>query len=233
MSENTFFKIAGIISMFIVFQLLTINLLSAQDVDGMLIFQVDGNRYMRKNFDKNGKLKNYQTIEVGKTKAEGDKIEAKMTVITYEVDGTLKDASQSNLVCNPKTKQVLMGIFPFAGGKSKKSLVVEMDDGEIMYPSNWRQFSELKDFNFSLNFSGGAAGFFGTKSDVSISNRKVMKLKDIFGVSGKLTMKAYVLGIRIAKIEYDFYEEIDVEKGIISQKFTEKDGDYFTTEIIN
>lgn len=232
MNQNAFLKIAITISMIMVFQLAAINSLSAQDEEGMLIFQLDGNRYMRKNFDKNGKLKNYQTIEVGKIKTEAGKIETKMTVITYEPDGTLKDASQSNLVCTPETKQVLMGIFPFAGGKSKKSLVVKMDDGAILYPANWRQLSELKDFNFSLNFSGGAVGFFGTKSNVSISNRKVMKLKNIFGVSGKLSMKAYALGIRVSNIEYDFYEEIDVEKGIVSQKYTEKDGDYFTTEII-
>lgn len=232
MNQNAFFKIVITILTIMVFQLVTINSLFAQDDEGMVIFQVDGNRYMRKNFDKSGKLKNYQTIEVGKIKKEVKKLETKMTVITYEPDGTLKDASQSNLVCTPETKQVLMGIFPFAGGKSKQSLVVKMDDGAIMYPTNWRQFSELKDFNFSLNFSGGAAGFFGTKSNVSITNRKVMKLKNIFGVSGKLSMKAYVLGIRVSKIEYDYYEEIDLEKGIISQKYIEKNGDYFTIEIL-
>lgn len=232
MKANAFLKITSLILIVMVFQLATINSLSAQDDAEMLIFQVDGNTYMRKNFDKDGKLKNYQTIEVGKIKTVAGKLETKMTVITYKPDGTLKDASQSNLVCTPETKQVLMGIFPFAGGKSKKSLVVKMDDGAIMYPANWRQLSELKDFNFSLNFSGGAAGFFGTKSNVSIYDRKVMKLKNIFGVSGKLSMKAYTIGIRVAKIEYDFYEEIDIEKGIVSQKYTEKNGDYFTTEII-
>lgn len=232
MKVEVFLKIINLISIVIVFQLTNIHSLSAQDDEGMLIFQVDGNRYMRKNFDKNGSLKDYQTIEVGKIKTSAEKIETKMTVITYKPDGTLKDAAQSNLVCTPETKQVLMGIFPFAGGKSKQSLVVKMEGGAIMYPSHWRQLSELKDFNFSLNFSGGAAGFFGTKSNVSISNRKVMKLKNVFGVSGKLSMKAYVLGIRVAKIEYDFYEEIDEKKGIILQKFTESGGDYFTIEII-
>ncbi len=232
MKRNVFLKITSLISIIIVFQLATINPLLAQNDDGMLIFQVDGNRYLRKNFDKNGELKNYQMIEVGKVNADNKKLETKMTVITYKPDGTLKDAVQSNLVCTPETKQVLMGIFPFAGGKSKNSLVVKMDDEAIMYPAHWRQLSELKDFNFSLNFSGGAAGFFGTKSNVSISNRKVMKLKNIFGVSGKLSMKAYVLGIRVAKIEYDFYEEIDEKKGIVSQRFTENNGDYFTTEIV-
>ena len=233
MNQNAFFKIAMTISILMVFQLVTIHSLSAQDEEGMLIFQVDGNKYMRKNFAKDGKLKTYQTIEVGKIKKEAGKIETKMTVITYEPDGTLKDASQSNLVCTPENKQVLMGIFPFAGGKSNQSLIVKMEEGAIMYPSEWRKLSKLKDFNFSLNFSSGAAGFFGTKSNVSIYDRKVMKLKNIFGVSGKLSMKAYALGIRVSNIEYDFYEEIDEEKGIISQKYTEKNGDYFTTELIN
>ena len=232
MKEYTFRKIISLVSIVIFFHSAIINSLSAQDDEGMLIYQLDGNRYMRKNFDKSGKLESYQTIEVGKIKIEAERIESKMTVTTYKPDGTLKDAEQSNIVCTPEDKQVLMGIFPFAGGKSKKSLVVKMDDGSIMYPTNWRQLTELKDFNFSLNFSGGAAGFFGTKGNVSITNRKVMKLKNIFGVSGKLSMKAFVLGIRVSNIEYIYYEEIDEEEGIVFQKFTEKNGNYFTTEVI-
>ena len=204
---------------------------TAQENDGMLIFQVDGNKYIRKNFDKDGELKNYQTIEIGQLNKTGDNYETKMTTITYDADSTLKDASQTSLVCTPASRQVLMGIFPFAGGKSNKSLIVKMDEDAIMYPLDWRNFSTLKDFNFSLNFSGGAAGFFGTKSKVSITNRRVMPSKNLFGVSGKLALKAYVMGLKIATINYDFYEEIDEESGIIKQKFTEESGAYFTIEL--
>lgn len=227
-----FFKIVIATSLLIVANFLSISFCAAQVDDGMLIFQVDGNSYVRKNFDKNGKLKNYQTIEVGKINETKEKVESKMIVITYAADGTLKDASQTTLVCTPEARQVLMGIFPFAGEKSKKSLVVKMNENAIMYPSGWRLLSELKDFNFNLNFSGGAAGFFGTKSDVSINNRKVMRSGNLFGVTGKLTMKAYVFGIKISTIKYDFYEEIDEQKGIIRQKFTEESGEYFTTELM-
>lgn len=219
------------ITFLVIVQLNIISVCKAQVIDGMLIFQVDENRYIRKNYDGNKNLKNYQTIEIGKTEVSDNRIETKMTVITYEADGTLKDASQTSLVCTPESQQVLMGIFPFAGEKSKRSLVVKMEDGAILYPTGWRELTELKDFNFNLNFEGGAAGFFGTKSDISITDRKVMPLKDVFGVSGKMTLKAYIFGIKISTIQYDFFEKIDKEKGIISQKFTEANGDFFTIEI--
>jgi hypothetical protein len=106
-----------------------------------------------------------------------------------------------------------------------------MVEGAILYPTGWRKLAELKDFHFNLNFEGGAAGFFGTKSEISIMNRKVMPLDDSFGVSGILTIKAYIFGIKISTIKYDFFEKIDEEKGIISQQFTEENGNYFTIEI--
>jgi len=204
----------------------------AQGDEGMLIFQVDGNQYNRKNFDSTNKLKSYQTIAVGKVNKADGKIETIMTVITYKPDGTQKNADQTNLVCTPDSRQVLMGIFPFGGGKSNQTLIVKMKSGGILYPSDWRNHSELKDFKFSMNILGGAAGFFGTRSEVSISNRKVMHLTNSFGVSGQLSMKAYVLGIRVSNIQYDFYEEIDEVEGIVYQKYTDSNGSYFTTEII-
>ncbi|MCB9326427.1 MAG: hypothetical protein H6571_22000 [Lewinellaceae bacterium] len=228
-----FFSKISLLPFFIfLFQFGNTNPLLGQVDDGMLIFQVDGNRYKRSNFNKQAKLINYQIIEVGKVKKEGEKIETKMTVITYEPDGTLRDASQTNLVCSPESKQVLMGVFPFAGKKSKRSLVVDMEDGAIMYPSGWRQLSKLNDFNFSLNFKDGVVGFFGTKSNISITNRKVMPLENSFRVSGEMSIRAYVIGIKVTSIEYKYFEEIDMEKGIIKQKFTDKIGDYFTIEIL-
>lgn len=230
MKNKLLFKASQVAAFLLIF-LFGISSLPGQTGEGMLIFQVDGNRYVRKNFKRNDNLITYQTLEIGKIKAFDEKIETKLTVITYFPDGTLKEASQTNLVCTPESKQVLMGIFPFAGTKTKNSLEVEMDDNAILYPSGWRQLSELKDFNFHLNLKGGAIGFLGAKSTVSISNRKVKPLKKTFGVSGKVIIKAYALGIRISTIKYDFFEEIDAEKGIVKQKFTEQNGDYFTVEI--
>ena len=206
--------------------------LVGQSEDGMLIFQVDGNRYMRKNFSKENELLSYQTIEIDTARSINGKIETKMTVITYEKDGTLKGAAQTNLLCTPESRQVLMGVFPFAGKKSKRSMVVKMDNGAILYPKGWKKLKQLDDFIFSLDFKGGAVGFFGTKSKISIANRKVMVLENTFGVSGKISIKAYVLRVKVSTIKYNFFEEIDLQRGIIRQKFTEGNGDYFTVEII-
>ena len=126
-----------------------------------------------------------------------------MKVITYQKDGNIKRASQTNLICTPDIRQVLMGVFPFAGNKSKTSMIVKMEDSAVLYPTDWKGLKTLKDFNFSLDFQGGTVGFFGTKSSVSMTDRKVMPLEKTFGVSGKITIKAFVLGIKVSTFKYD------------------------------
>ena len=203
-----------------------------QEDEGMLISHIDGNRYIRKDFDKSGKLKSYQAIEVGSLNKIDDKIEAKLTVITYDVNGNMKGASQTVISCDPEAKEVMMGIFPFAGGAVNKSLKVELPEGRDLYPDGWRKETDLGDFNFKLSFEGGAAGFFGTESRVAFTDRKVTEPGEgIFRVSGKMTFKAYVLGIKISTIEYNYFEDIKNGPGIIRQKFTESNGNYFTIEI--
>lgn len=206
----------------------------SQSEDGMLISQIEGNQYYRKNYDKNDELKSYQSIEVGSLKTDSKKLETKLTVNTYDKNGNLKGASQTVISCNPEAGEVLMGIFPFAGGASNKSLKIESPKNKALYPERWRNKNALEDFLFALKFKGGAAGFFGTKSQVLFSNRKVKRVGEgIFQIKGKLTLKAYILGVKISNVEYQYSEDIKEKKGIIRQRFTEKNGDYFTIELKN
>ena len=203
-----------------------------QSNEGMLISQIDGNRYVRKNFDESGKLRSYQSIEVGNLSTSVEKNEAKLTVITYDENDNMKGASQTVINCDPAASEVMMGIFPFAGGATNKSLKVELPKGGKLYPDGWRDRNALGNFTFRLEFEGGAAGFFGTQSQVSFTNRKVTQPeKSLFRISGKMALKAYVLGIKISTVEYNYFEEIENETGIVYQKFTEDNGNYFTIEI--
>lgn len=204
----------------------------AQSGEDMLIYQIDGNRYFRKNFDANGKLKSYQTLDVGKLNVQPKKIEAKLTVNTFDEKGGLKGASQTIISCDPEAGEVMMGIFPFAGDGSNKSLKIISPSNKRLYPPRWRKEAVLEDFTYQLKIKGGAAGFFGTESQVSFSNRKVRQLEiDLFRISGKMTMTAYILGIKISTLDYNFFEEIKTGKGIVRQRFEEENGDFFTVEI--
>ncbi|PHN01850.1 hypothetical protein [Flavilitoribacter nigricans] len=205
----------------------------AQGAQGMLIYQIEGNRYLRKNYDAKGILKNYQTIEVGKLNINNDIIESKMTVLSYDEEDNLLNASQTTIRCNPEAQEVLMGIFPFAGGKPNKSLKIEMPERNELYPSGWQQGNSLPNFNFRLKLEGGAAGFFGTESRTTISQRKVsLQSEGTYRVSGKMTLKAFVAGIRISTTVYDYFEDITAEKGIVRQNFRASDGEYFTITLI-
>jgi hypothetical protein len=205
----------------------------AQSNTGMLLSQIDGNRYLRKNYDKNAKLKSYQTIEVGSLEVGLEKIEAKLTVITYDSDDNLKAAAQTIVSCSPTEGQVIMGIFPFAGGPANKSLNVEMPKSKKLYPAGWKEKDSLEDFKFQLKFQKGAAGFLGTESQVSFVGRKVRPISDnLFRISGKMLVEAYILGIRLSSFKYDYSEEIADGIGIVREKFTESNGNYFTIERI-
>ena len=226
MNGNIFKKI-------ILFLLIPISGFSQSD-EGMLIFQIDGNRYFRKNFDGNDKLISYQSIEVGSLKKDDQKIEAKLTVVTYDADDNMKGASQTVITCDPEASEVMMGIFPFAGGATNKSLKIELPKSGALYPAGWREKEVLGDYTFQMKFEGGAALFFGTESSVEFSDRKVSQQGNgVFRISGKMTLKAYVLGIRISTINYDYSEDFEKETGIVRQKFLEGNGNYFTVEIKN
>ncbi len=224
MNGNIFKKI-------ILFLLIPISGFSQSD-EGMLISQIDSNRYYRKNFDGNDKLISYQSIEVGSLKKDDQKIEAKLTVVTYDADDNMKGASQTVITCDPEASEVMMGIFPFAGGATNKSLKIELPKSGALYPAGWREKEVLGDYTFQMKFEGGAAGFFGTESSVEFSDRKVSQQGNgVFRISGEMTLKAYVLGIRISTINYDYSEDFEKEAGIVWQKFTEGNGNYFTVEI--
>lgn len=204
----------------------------AQNDEGMLISQIDGNRYYRKKYDDKGKLKGYQSIEVGSLKINTEEVEAKMTVTTYDKNSNVKGASQTIIRCNPEAGEVMMGIFPFAGGATNKSLKIELPKNNKLYPEGWRGKGVLEDFTFKLKFIGGAAGFFGTESEVSFSDRKVSQTKEgLYRISGKMALKAYVLGLRISTTRYNYFEEIKIGVGIVKQMFSETNGNYFTVEL--
>lgn len=203
-----------------------------QTESGMLISQLDGNRYERKNFDKDGNLKSYQSIEVGSLTRSAEKVETKLTVLTYDENNDLKAASQTVVSCDPEAGEVIMGIFPFAGGATNTSLKIEPEDNSQLYPEDWREQNTLGDFTFDLDFKGGAAGFFGTRSKVSFTERTVKKSSEkTYRISGNMTLVAYAIGIRISSFKYRYFEDIDPEAGIVYQKFTEKNGNYFTIKI--
>ncbi|MEZ4848200.1 MAG: hypothetical protein R3B93_06200 [Bacteroidia bacterium] len=205
----------------------------AQNQEGMLIYQIDGNHYRKDNYDKNGKPDSYQIIQVGNVIKAEQRVEAKLTVLNYKNNGDLKDASQTTITCNPEARQVLVGIFPFIAEKSRKNIIVKMQDGNIFYPSGWQQKLELEDFSLNLEIKGGTAGFLGANSHIAITNRKVNQLSaQIYQISCKITLKAFIGGINVSTVHYELQEEIHNQTGIIKQTFTEKSGAYFILRLI-
>ncbi len=223
------------IKSFIIFFCISIyaNSGSAQIDKSMLIYQIAGNNYERKNYDKDGNLKSYQTINVGEITKNEDDIIAKLTVNTFDDKNILKGASQTTIICNPISQELIMGVFPFAGGASNKSLKLEMSKSNRLYPIEEISSNTLNDIEFQLKFKGGAAGFFGTRSKISLKERSINKSKNgIISITGKMMVQVFIIGIKIKTIKYEYTEDLISGVGIVKQFVAEDNGTYFTTELI-
>ena len=96
------------------------NILLGQVKSGMLMFQVDGNNYVKKNYNKNGKLEDYQIIKIGETRSKGDKIAMHVRLYNYNNNDQLLDSSETKYICNPLDGQLLLNVFPFASFSANK-----------------------------------------------------------------------------------------------------------------
>lgn len=208
--------------------------LLAQQDNEMLIFQIDGNTYEKKSYDKKGKLSASQVFVVGKIKLAGQQYVMPLKVYLYDKNGELKDSLNTKYTCNPSNKKVLMNIFSFADFSSDKTVKVDLHNGDF-YPTKVSAGNEFADIEFSLSIEGGMAGAFGSSSKVKIYERKITGIdtpKDTYTISSKIEIKAYAFGIRLTTLNYVVSETINKQRGILEQSFKEDTGEYFTIKLI-
>lgn len=220
----------------VLFIQLSVQSLIAQDNDQMFMFQIDGNTYIRKNYDIKGTFIGSQKFEVGSVTEENGKY--KMTVKTYENDekGTLTDSSKTTYICKPSSGVLLMNIFPYAVFSANKIVKIDLKNGVQFYPSKWQSGLELEDVSFSLSITGGAVGILGNSDRVKLYDRKISSYNaanNTYTIKGKVQLKVYVFGIRVNTIDYSITEIVHPENGIIKQTIKKANGEYFTIKLTN
>lgn len=213
--------------------LFAVQSLTAQQEEQMLIFQIDGNNYIKKNYDKNKKLINSQTFIVGKIIINKEQYVMPLKIYLYNKKGELEDSAITNYSCNPSDSKVLMNIFPFGNFSSDKTVKVALSNGEL-YPENIVEGGNLDEVAFSASIEGGVAGAFGSSTKIKIYNRKIIKVnanQGTYHITSKIEIKAYMFGIKLGTITYLVDEVISKKKGILEQKFKEDTGEYFTINL--
>jgi hypothetical protein len=158
-------------------------------------------------------------------------------IYSYNAEGQLKDSTRTIYTCRPEEQSVLLNVFPFTDYGKGSQIKVNVNDEKAFYPVNPETDWEMKSIEFALNIDKGLVGFLGGKSKITIKDRKVVSNDTLqagqYQINSEVDLGVYVLGIKMKGFGYRVVEIIEMNRGIIWQKFTSKDdGSYFVIRLI-
>jgi len=205
-------------------QVFSLNLNGQQN--SMLIQHLARKQIVRENFNKKGVLLDKQVFIISELKQEGGLYQIEVITTLYDQAGQFKKKYKSTYSCNPEESDILINAFPFTDPRDKRIRVVAKSTGfQQLYDL---QSSFLKDIRLMMQVKSGVLSFFGTKSVLTIKDR--IKKIEIDGVSvrSNSTIEAFLLGIRLKKVNYSINEFFTRDLVLKRQEFTEDNGAYFT-----
>lgn len=193
----------------------------------MLIEQIAGKKIVRENFDKDGKRQGMQIFLTGELKQESETYTVQVVVELYDEDDQIDEKYTTTYRCNPQEFDVLLNVFPFTDpGNEKVKVDVTSEDFKQLY--DLQSGGELKDIHLKMSIESGVLSFFGSKSLVTLKNRKQKSENGMITIRSKAIVEAYMMGLKIKTIKYSVEEYLTENLVLQRQKFTEDDGAYFT-----
>ena len=197
---------------------------SAYPQDKMLIGQLSDRLVVRENFDKNGDFLNKQTFKAGKLKEANGYYEIEVVTELFDENGASTDKYTTTYRCKPDESSIMVMAFPFSKPKSKETEIntVSKNFKELYDLAN------LENVELEMSFDSGLLNFFGSNSKIKIYDRVLESNGNGKTIKSKINIKAYAIGIRIKQLDYVASEKLTSENLLSFQKFTEKDGSYFT-----
>tara|TARA_R110002073_G_scaffold5410_6_gene33383 strand:+ start:2303 stop:2983 length:681 start_codon:yes stop_codon:yes gene_type:complete len=190
----------------------------------MLIRQLSERTVVRENYDKNGKLINNQTFQIGNVTETEKYYEIEVVTELFDESGKSTDKYTTSYRCKPEESSTIVMVFPFY---NPKKMATEINTTSKSFKELY-DLNNLEDIELEINFDSGLLNFFGSKSKIKIYNRNLVISDTTKTIRSKLTAKAYALGIRIKQFEYKVVEKLNNKNLLSFQKFTEEDGSYFT-----
>jgi hypothetical protein len=125
-----------------------------------------------------------------------------------------------------------MSVFPLVNTESK-DINITILSNNFLYPSSFENIDKIDDFSLKINYKTKFLGV-NTKTFIKFTNRKIKKItNENYNLTGNIEIKTFVGSINVLNLNYTLNEIISIKNGIISQKYTKKDGSYFTIELNN
>jgi len=199
--------------------------LSAQDKE-MFIEQIAGKTITRESFQSNGKLIGKQEFLAERLQQSGKDFTVNIGTKIYDEALTLKSSYTTAYRCKPGESDVLLSVFTVNPKKQKISVSVNSGDFKKLYDLN--SYEMLNSINLTMYVETGILNFLGSKNKVEIADRQLTKENSYWKITEKITIKAYLLGIRIKTITYNVTEYLTTSGQLEKQVFKEPNGDYFT-----
>ena len=193
----------------------------------MFIEQIANKRIVRENFDQNGGLLGKQVFFTGELEQEGKNYLIKVITELYDASSQLTEKYTTTYQCKRNEFEVLLNVFPFTDPNDEKIRVdVTSEDFQRLYELG--KGVALIDIQLKMSVESGMLSFFGSKSLVTIKNRKKEVEDQSIKISSEAVIEAYIMGIRIKTIIYVVEEYLTENFVLQRQKFTEDNGAYFT-----
>lgn len=202
--------------------LLFANTLSAQGNE-MFIEQISGKTITRENFE-NGQLTGKQIFTAGKMGQSGGNFYVNINTKMYDDAQKLESTYTTTYRCKPEESSVLLSVFTLNPKKQKISVSVKSGDFKKLYDLN----NLLSSLSLTMYIESGILNFLGSKNKIDMDSRSLIKENSSWKITEKLTIKAYLLGIRIKTINYNVTEYLTSAGLLEKQLFKQSNGYYFT-----
>jgi hypothetical protein len=203
----------------------------------MLLFEIDGNRYKKCNYNKKGELQSFQKLLVGSIEEKPDIYRLPVELYSYNAEGAIQDSAKTIYTCRPEEQRVLLNVFPFTDYAKGSEIKVSLADTNAFYPAAPEPGWKMEPIEFQMKIDKGLVGFLGGKSKISMYDRHVTPNDTLqtgqYEINSKVDLGVYVLGLKVKGFGYRVIEIVDEDQGIIWQKFTSTDdGSYFVIRLM-
>jgi hypothetical protein len=199
--------------------------LKAQD-NAMLIEQIEGKKITRESFDKKGKLTGKQIFTAGKMARRGGTFFINIKTELYDEAQQLEETYTTSYQCHAGDADVLLSVFAINPKKRKVRVSVKSGDFKKLYALAPNEM--IRSMSLTMYVETGILNFLGSKNNVDVTNRVLIKENNNLKITEKISIKAYLMGIRVRTINYDVTEYLTLSGLLQKQVFKQANGGYFT-----
>lgn len=205
--------------------LLPIATLEAQD-KAMLINQIEDKTVTRKSFDRKDKLTGKQIFTAGRITQSGENLFINIKTELYDEAQKLQATYTTSYECRMGEADVLLSVF--AINPPKRKVRVSLKSGDLKKLYALRANDMVRNISLTMYVETGLLNFLGSKNNIDLTNRVLVKENNNLKITGKISIRAYLMGIRARTINYDVSEYLTLSGQLQKQVFKQSNGDYFT-----